>query len=149
MDARAPRVTQAVRVRAFIAIAGIVSLGMPIAACSGPSEPTPEKAGPSRTATPLLSPPSTGGMSWLRVSPEQGAPGSAVSLDVACLDKLGAVLSPVLTIGALKGNPDGHQPWHLFGAGTIRSDTVPGRYKVSATCGAVELSTAFTVVPAT
>ncbi len=149
MDARAPRVTQAVSVRAFVAIAGIVSLGMPIAACSGPSKPIPEQVGPSRTATPLPPMPSAGGVSWLRVSPEQGAPGSAVSLDVACLDKLGAVLSPVLNIGALKGNSDGHQPWHLFGAGIVRSDAAPGRYQVSATCGTVELSTAFTVVPAT
>lgn len=149
MDACAPRMTQAVSVRAFVAIAGIISLGMPIAACSGPSEPTSEQAGPSRTATPLPPMPSAREESWLRVSPEQGAPGSAVSLDVACLDKLGAVLSPVLDIGALKGNPDGHQPWHLFGAGIVRSDAPSGRYQVSATCGAVELSTAFTVAPAT
>jgi hypothetical protein len=72
-----------------------------------------------------------------------------VSLDVACLDNLGAVRSPVLDIGALKGNPDGHQPWHLFGPGTVRSDAAPGRYQISATCGTAELSTAFTVVPAT
>jgi hypothetical protein len=137
MDACAPRVVFA-----------IVSLGVLVSACSGPSGPSPL---PSRTAPalPATALPSTSGVSWLRVSPEQGAPGSAVSLDVACLDTLGVVHSPVLDIGALKGNPDGHQPWHLFGPGTVSSDAAPGRYQVSATCGAAELSTAFTVVPAT
>lgn len=142
MDACAPRVVFA-----------IVSLGVLVSACSGPSGPSPL---PSRTVTalpttalPTTALPATSGVGWLRVSPEQGAPGSAVSLDVACLDKLGVVHSPVLDIGALKGNPDGHQPWHLFGPGTVSSDAAPGRYQVSATCGAAELSTAFTVVPAT
>jgi hypothetical protein len=87
-------------------------------------------------------------VSWLRVSPEQGAPSSVVSLDVACLDDLGTVQSPVLEIGPLKGNPEGHQPWHLFGTATVRPDAAPGRYRVAATCGASELSTDFTVVAA-
>ncbi|MGH3778834.1 MAG: hypothetical protein ACRDRR_24375 [Pseudonocardiaceae bacterium] len=85
-------------------------------------------------------------MSWLKVAPERGTPNSAVSLDVACLDNLGAVQSPVLDIGSLNGNPDGHQPWHLFGTATVRPDAAPGRYQVSTTCGASELSTDFTVV---
>jgi hypothetical protein len=84
----------------------------------------------------------------LRVSPEQGAPGSAVSLDVACLDNLGAVHSPVLDIGVLRGNPNGHQPWHLLGSGTVRLHAAPGRYQISVTCGAAELSAPFTVLPA-
>jgi hypothetical protein len=87
-------------------------------------------------------------MSWLRVSPEQGAPSAAVALDVACLDNLGAVHSPVLAIGIVQGDPAGHQPWHLFGAATVRPDAAPGRYQISATCGADELSAAFTVLPA-
>ncbi|MGH3752673.1 MAG: hypothetical protein ACRDRP_08255 [Pseudonocardiaceae bacterium] len=87
-------------------------------------------------------------MSWLRVSPEQGAVGSAVSLDVACLDDLGAVTSPVLDIGPLRGNPDGHQPWRLFGTATVASDAAAGRYRVSATCGVGDVSTGFTVVSA-
>jgi hypothetical protein len=148
-------------VRAFFAIASIVSLGVLTAACSRPSEPG---ASPSRSAVPselpsglpsglptvLPSglPTSAPGVSWLRVSPEQGAPGSAVSLDVACLDSLGAVRSPVLDIGALKGNPDGHQPWHLAGTATVGSDAAPGRYQVSTTCGTIELSTTFTVLGA-
>ncbi|MGH3889803.1 MAG: hypothetical protein ACRDSZ_25110 [Pseudonocardiaceae bacterium] len=80
------------------------------------------------------------------MTPEWGAPSSTVSLDVACLDNLGAVQSPVLDIGSLNGNPEGHQPWHLFGAATVRPDAAPGRYRVFATCGASELSTDFTVV---
>lgn len=83
----------------------------------------------------------------MRVAPEQGVAGSAVSLDVACLDNLGTVHSPVLDIGALNGDPEGHQPWHQFGAATIRSDAAPGRHQIFATCGAEELSTAFTVLP--
>jgi hypothetical protein len=71
-----------------------------------------------------------------------------VSLDVACLDGLGAVRSPVLDIGALKGNPDGHQPWNVFGTATVRPDAAPGQYQISARCGASELSAAFTVVAA-
>lgn len=85
-------------------------------------------------------------VSWLRVAPEQGTPNSVVSLDVACLDNLGAVQSPVLDIGPLQDNPEGHQPWHLFGTATVRPDAAPGRYRVSATCGASELSTDVTVV---
>lgn len=131
---------------AFLGIVGIVSVGALTTSCSGPSEPSPPS---NRTATPLHLMPSAGGVNWLKVSPEQGAPGSAVSLDVACLDNLGAVHSPVLDISALQGNPDGHQPWHLFGPGTVRSNAAPGRYLISATCGAAELSTAFTVVKAT
>ena len=144
-------------VRAFFAIAGIVSLGVLTAACSRPSEPgsspsrgTESSRPPSVLPSGLPSglPTSAPGVSWLRVSPEQGAPGSAVSLDVACLDNLGAVRSPVLDIGALTGNPDGHQPWHLFGTAIVRSDAAPGRYQVSTTCGTIELSTTFTVLRA-
>jgi hypothetical protein len=139
-------------VRVFFVIASIastVSVGVLTTACSRPSEPSSRSQSSSPTTTPLEPPPAASGVSWLRVFPEQGAPGSAVSLDVACLDNLGAVHSPVLDIGALKGNPDGHQPWHLFGRGTVRSDAAPGRYQISATCGAAELSAVFTVVPAT
>lgn len=130
-------------VRIFVAI---VSVGVLTVACSGPSEPSSPS---SRASTLLELTPPARGVSWLRVSPAQGPPGSAVSLDVACLDNLGVVHSPVLDIGALKGNPEGHQPWHLFGPGTVRSNAAPGRYQISATCGTTELSAAFTVVPAT
>ncbi len=82
----------------------------------------------------------------MRVSPQQGAPGSTVSLDVACLDNVGTVHSPVLDIGALKGNPEGHQPWRLFGTATVRSNAAAGQYQISTTCGATELSTEFTVI---
>lgn len=85
-------------------------------------------------------------VSWLRATPGQGAPNSTVSLDVACLDNLGTVQSPVLDVGSLRGNPDGHQPWRLLGTATVRPDAVAGRYRVVATCGADELSTDFTVV---
>jgi len=144
-------------VRAFFAIASIVSLGVLTAACSRPSEPSSSPSRSTESSGPPSGPPSvlpsglptsSPGVSWLRVFPEQGAPGSAVSLDVACLDNLGAVRSPVLDIGALKGNPDGHQPWHLFGTATVRSDAAPGRYQVSTTCGTIELSTTFTALRA-
>lgn len=85
-------------------------------------------------------------VSWLRATPEQGGPNSTVSLDVACLDNLGTVQSPVLDIGLLKGNPEGHQPWRLLGTATVRPDAVAGRYRIVTTCGASELSTDFTVV---
>jgi hypothetical protein len=142
--------------RAFVTLTGILSaalVGVLTAACSRPSEPGPPpglrpSTPSSLPSTPERPTPSAPGVSWLRVSPDQGAPGSAVSLDVACLDNLGAVHSPVLTIGALRGNPNGHQPWHLFGSGTVRPDAAPGRYQISATCGAAELSAPFTVLPA-
>ncbi|MDQ4011993.1 MAG: hypothetical protein M3228_15165 [Actinomycetota bacterium] len=85
-------------------------------------------------------------VSWLRATPGQGTPSSAVSLDVACLDNLGAVQSPVLDIGPLKGNPEGHQPWRLLGTATVRPDAAPGRYRIIATCGGSEIATDFTVV---
>jgi hypothetical protein len=113
----------------------VVGLGVLGGACSVPAEP--------RSA-----PVSTLPVSWLRVAPEQGARNSVVSLDVACLDGLGVVQSPVLDIGTLKGDPEGHQPWHLFGTAIVRPDAAPGRYRVSTTCGAGELSTDFTVVAA-
>jgi hypothetical protein len=68
-------------------------------------------------------------------------------LDVACLDNLGTVRSPVLDIGALQPDPAGHQPWHLLGTATVHSDAAPGQYPISATCGAATLTAAFTVVP--
>lgn len=113
----------------------VVGLGVFGGACSVPAE---------SSSVPASAPP----VSWLRVTPEQGVPNSAVSLDVACLDGLGVVQSPVLDIGTLKGDPEGHQPWHLFGTATVRPDAAPGRYRVSTTCGAGELSTDFTVVAA-
>ena len=85
-------------------------------------------------------------VSWLRANPGQGTPNSTVSLDVACLDNLGTVQSPVLDIGPLEGNPDGHQPWRLLGTATVRPDAVAGRYRIVTTCGANELSTDFIVV---
>ncbi len=80
------------------------------------------------------------------MSPAQGAVGSTVSLDVACLDNLGAVHSPVLDVGDLKGNPEGHQPWRLFGTATVRPNAAAGQYQISTTCGARELSIPFTVI---
>jgi hypothetical protein len=85
-------------------------------------------------------------VSWLQATPGQGTPNSAVSLDVACLDNLGTVQSPVLDIGPLQGNPEGHQPWRLLGTAIVRPDAVAGRYRIVTTCGASELSTDFTVV---
>jgi hypothetical protein len=131
-------------IRTGIALACIVSLGALSAACSTAATPTGANSPPSRSTEPA--PPPTPGVSWLRVSPEQGGPNSAVSLDVACLEDLGPVNSPVLDLGALKGSPDGHQPWHLVGTATVRSDAAPGRYQISATCGVDELTAAFTVV---
>ncbi|MEO7196453.1 MAG: hypothetical protein ABIZ05_16840 [Pseudonocardiaceae bacterium] len=119
------------------ACAAIISLGVLTAACSPSTS--------SSHTTPPLAP--ALGMSWLRVSPGQGAPGAAVALDVACLDNLGAVRSPVLDIGELKGNPDGHQPWHLFGTATVRPNATPGRYQITTTCGQTTLTAAFTVTP--
>jgi len=124
------------------AVFSIVGLGVLSAACSGAA--SSGRTGP--ITEPSAAPTGVPSVSWLRVAPEQGTANSAVSLDVACLDNLGAVQSPVLDIGPLQGNPDGHQPWHLFGTATVRPDAAPGRYRVSATCGTSELSTVFTVV---
>lgn len=131
----------------FVAF-GTLSLGVFTAACAvaaGPTGPTPARALPATSAT--LADPTTPAMSWLRLSPEQGSPGSTVSLDVACLDDLGPVSSPVLDIGQLTGNPEGHQPWNRFGAATVHPNATSGPYRVSVTCGAGELSAIFTVVP--
>lgn len=86
-------------------------------------------------------------MSWLRVAPQEGLRGSTVSLDVACLDNLSAVRSPVLDVGPLAGDPAGHQPWHQTGTATVHFDATPGPYPISATCGTEQLSAVFTVVP--
>lgn len=83
----------------------------------------------------------------MRLSPQVGLRGATVKLDVACLDDLGAVHSPVLDVGALQPDPDGHQPWHLAGTATVRPDAAPGAYPVSATCGTNQLSAVFTVIP--
>jgi hypothetical protein len=134
-------------VRIGIAVVSIVSLGMLVAACSGASRPAAPSSSPSPAEPSELARPAPA-VSWLRVFPQQGAPRSAVALDVACLDNLGPVHSPVLDIRTVQGNPQGHQPWHLFGTATVRSDAQPGRYQISASCGADELSAAFTVLPA-
>ena len=86
-------------------------------------------------------------MSWLRLSPQEGLRGATVKLDVACLDELGPVHSPVLDVGALQPDPNGHQPWHMFGTATVRPDAAFGPYPVSVTCGTQQLSATFTVVP--
>jgi hypothetical protein len=151
-------------VRTGFTASSVVIVGVFAAACSGvarPAQPSlplssaaqppdvqptdvqPPELGLSPSSTPAEAP----GASWLRVSPPQGAPGSTVSLDVACLDNLGTVHSPVLDIGALKGNPEGHQPWRLAGTATVRPNAAAGQYRISTTCGAAELSTAFTVIP--
>jgi hypothetical protein len=146
-------------VRSGVAVASVVVLGVFGAACSGtarpvepgrPSsspgltvEPSATAEPPEPTPTPTTAAP---GANWLRVTPQQGTPGSTVSLDLACLDNVGVVHSPVLDIGALKGNPEGHQPWRLFGTATVRSNAVSGQYQISTTCGADELSTEFTVI---
>lgn len=134
-----------VRTCTVVLSVGILSAACSVAAKLEPAGPTVSGSSPSRTVEPSTLP--APGVSWLRVSPEQGAPGAAVSLDVACLDSLGAVLSPVLDIGALKANPEGHQPWHLVGPATVRPDAKPGRYQISVTCGAGEVSATFSVVP--
>jgi hypothetical protein len=125
----------------------IVSLGALAIACSAapaPTAPSAPSSPASETSVPATSAPEA---SWLRLSPQEGLRGATVSLDVACLDNLGPVQSPVLEVGALKSDPDGHQPWHLTGTATVRSDAAPGRYPVSANCGTDQLSAAFTVVP--
>jgi hypothetical protein len=140
--------------RTGIAIVSLVGLAVACSAAPKPTEPGPSAPRLSQSS----SPPSAAvessesstpapGVSWLRVSPQEGLRGATVSLDVACLDNLGPVRSPVLEVGALKGDPDGHQPWHLTGTATVRSDAAPGQYPISTNCGTNQLSAAFTVVP--
>jgi hypothetical protein len=119
----------------------IVSVAVAAVACS--AAPTPSERSPSLKTTPAPEP----GVSWLRVAPQEGLRNATVSLDVACLDNLGPVRSPVLDIGALEPDPAGHQPWHRTGTATVHSDAAPGQYPITATCGTEELSAVFTVVP--
>jgi hypothetical protein len=126
----------------------IVIVGVAAIACSAaptPSEPAPpvEAAAPTTLSQPVPD----SGVNWLRVEPQEGLRNARLSLDVACLDILGTVRSPVLDIGALQPDPAGHQPWHLTGSATVRSDAALGRYPISVTCGTETLSTEFTVVP--
>ena len=128
----------------------VVSLGVVAVACSAapkPSEPSSAPSPPLEASEPTPAPTSEPGVSWLRVAPQEGLRGARVSLDVACLDDLGPVHSPVLDIGALQPEPAGHQPWHRTGTATVHPDAAPGQYSISATCGAEMLSAAFTVVP--
>ncbi|MGH3693691.1 MAG: hypothetical protein ACRDRX_06810 [Pseudonocardiaceae bacterium] len=127
----------------------MVSLGVLAGACStapGSSAPEPRVA-PSpgvEAAEPETSEP---GVSWLRVAPQEGLRGATVLLDVACLDNLGPVRSPVLDVGALASDPAGHQPWHQTGSATVHFSATPGSYPISVTCGTEQLSAVFTVVP--
>jgi hypothetical protein len=141
---------RSMNVRTVVVTAGIISVGLLAAACAGGSTPADGRPSPSRTTAPSeapTTPAAAPGMSWLRVAPQEGLRGATVKVDVACLDDLGAVHSPVLDIGALQPDPNGHQPWHLFGTAMVRPDAAPGSYPVSAACGAQQLSATFTVVP--
>ena len=147
---------------AHAALAGVALVV--VVACSGPAGsrgPTPSASLPPVSGPPVSGPPGPSaleapgpstlpapatGVSWLHVSPPQGLPGSRVALDVACLDELGPVSSPALDVGPLAPNPQGHRPWHLSGAATVRPGTAPGRYPISAACGNQRLSATFTVV---
>ncbi|MGH4026408.1 MAG: hypothetical protein ACRDRV_17675 [Pseudonocardiaceae bacterium] len=84
-------------------------------------------------------------MSWLEMDPEQGMPGTTVYFDVACQDDLGPLSSSAFNFGPLQGDPEGHQPWHLYGTGTVR-DVAPGYYDVTATCGSDQLANTFRVL---
>ena len=128
--------------------AGVVVLGLGVlaAACAGNPRPAEVSPPPSRT-TVLTTPSPAPGVSWLRLSPQEGLRGATVKLDVACLDELGPVQSPVFDVGALQPDPSGHQPWHVFGTATVRPDAAFGPHQVAATCGAQQLSATFTVVP--
>ncbi|MBV9059545.1 MAG: hypothetical protein JO296_07845 [Pseudonocardiales bacterium] len=138
------------RVRIVVASVSIASVGMLAAACAGAASRTDVRSTPSRTTTspvPATTPAPTSGGSWLRLSPQEGLRNATVKLDVACLDDLGAVRSPVLDVAALQPDPNGHQPWHLFGTATVRPDAPLGAFPVSATCGTQQLTATFTVVP--
>ncbi|HET9889181.1 MAG TPA: hypothetical protein VFQ42_01650 [Mycobacterium sp.] len=127
-----------------------VGMGVLAVACAGTPEPVDGRPSPGRSTAPAeatTTPVPAPGVSWLRLSPQEGLRGATVKLDVACLDDLGAVHSPVLEVGALQPDPNGHQPWHLLGTATIRPDAAPGAYPVSAACGTQQLAATFTVVP--
>lgn len=128
----------------------VVGVGVLAAACAGaprPAEVTPPPSPGTTPPVPTTTPASVPGVSWLRLMPQEGLRGATVKLDVACLDDLSAVHSPVLDVGALEPDPNGHQPWHVFGTATVRPDAALGAYPVSATCGTQQLSATFTVVP--
>jgi hypothetical protein len=138
------------RVRTVAASIGIASVGMLAAACAGTASPTDGRTTPSRATAPPVpatTSASAPGENWLRLSPQEGLRNATVKLDVACLDELGAVHSPVLDVGALQPDPNGHQPWHVFGTATVRPDAPVGAFPVAASCGTQQLTATFTVVP--
>jgi hypothetical protein len=138
------------RARTVVVSVSIAGVGLLAAACAGNTSSTEVKVSPSRTSTPAMqatTPESAPGASWLRLSPQEGLRNATVKLDVACLDDLGAVHSPVLDVGALQPDPNGHQPWHVFGTATVRPDAPFGAFPVSANCGPQQLTATFTVVP--
>jgi hypothetical protein len=138
------------KVRTVVVGISIAGMGLLAAACAGKPSSTEVKPSPSRTttaATPATTPEAAPGVSWLRLSPQEGLRNATVKLDVACLDDLGAVHSPVLDVGALQPDPNGHQPWRVFGTATVRPDAPFGAFPVSATCGTQQLTAMFTVIP--
>jgi hypothetical protein len=137
-------------IRTVVVTAGIISVGLLAVGCAGSAKPADVTPSPSHATIPSEATPTPAqapGLSWLRLSPQEGLRGATVKLDVACLDSLGEVHSPVLDVGALQPDPNGHQPWHLFGSATVRPDAAPGAYPVSAACGTQQLSATYTVVP--
>ncbi len=88
-------------------------------------------------------------MESVSVTPNQGAPGHQVRVQLTCHDGRGGnvvALALHLTSG-LAPDPHGHQPLSLFATAVV-NDVEPGRYEVRATCGARrEVSTSFIVQP--
>ncbi|HWE90448.1 MAG TPA: hypothetical protein VG317_13390 [Pseudonocardiaceae bacterium] len=108
------------------------------------STTTTSTATSTPTTTAPTTSPTTATLRWITVSPSRGSAGQRVSVQVACVDQAGPVLSSALNSGPLARNAAGQEPWALFTTAVVRG-VRPGSYPVSAPCGGTPVSTTFTV----
>jgi hypothetical protein len=78
------------------------------------------------------------------VHPTRGVAGTKATVWVRCDREPSGISSAALTIGKRTGKPE--ETW--YGTFATAKDVKPGVYKVTAKCGAKDVSTTFTIVPA-
>jgi hypothetical protein len=141
MNTTTSRVAQVLLVSAGLAL----TISVPAFAQTTATTTTSTATSTPTTTAPTTSPTTaTPTLRWITVSPSRGSAGQRVSVQVACVDQAGPVLSSALNSGPLARNAAGHQPWALFTTAVVR-DVRPGSYPVSAQCGGTPVSTTFTV----
>lgn len=82
----------------------------------------------------------------LILTPGRAPRGATVTVQAACDTEPGPVTSPALSMGPLRRDPNGHQPWALRATGTVRPNAEPGPHPVMVTCGEQTLRATFTVL---